>query len=122
MCTTQCNLGCSCIQGMELFGCSRRQGDTRFSEGKFHTWSGTHWKAMATEKVLHWIIENLGHFKVARKHQDHLGILKTASTLSTAPLPRPSKAGINFANGFLDEGLSLQPHAPAHGASWGEYA
>jgi phage/plasmid-associated DNA primase len=64
------------------------------------------------------ISSSYGQLPAAKKSNDHKGILETIKVLLTKGIKSLDVKGVNFANGFLSEDLTLVPHDPAHGMTY----
>ena len=91
-------------------------GEVRFDRGKFWQWGGAHWNDLEPLVIKRRIVEDYGSMPLARRANDHTGIIRTMEALCAKKLQQINIPGINFANGFLTSELELLPHNPDFGA------
>lgn len=96
----------------------KKYGDVRFDAGRFWQWGGAAWAVLPDTKVLKIIADNYGAYTAGKRQSDHSGILKVMKVVAEQPLRSSPVKGVNFANGFLTEGLELMPHAPEYGMTY----
>jgi putative DNA primase/helicase len=97
-----------------------------FYKGDFVGWNGSHWDKytqeeqpqLISQKLKHLIVENYGSMQAGKKHNDHVGILKTAATLLPQEIKTLDVKGVNFSNGIVLENLKLMAHDPAYGMTY----
>lgn len=90
----------------------------RYHQGQFWVWEGSHWAPKPDFELQNHIITNYGSLAACKKHNDYQSVLKTFQNLVTADLEDVSAHGVNFANGFLTEDLTLIDHNPAFGMTY----
>lgn len=93
-------------------------GALKHAAGRFYQWGGSHWEPRTDASILNVISSEFGNLEVSRRNSDYEGILKLLKTKCAAPLRTVETAGVNFANGYLDEELNLLAHAPDYGATY----
>lgn len=90
----------------------------RSHNGAVWKWAGSHWEKMDDDAILARISVDYGHLQACRKHSDMMGILKVTKMLLPKNIKTTEVRGVNFANGFLTEGLVLLPHDPQFGMTY----
>lgn len=93
-------------------------GEVRFHVGKFWRWVGSHWREMDDAEILQVISGEFGDLPACKKHSDYKGVLTLLRSLAAKPLQQMSLTGVNFANGFLDQGMQMHHHHPDFGATY----
>lgn len=97
----------------------QRDGEVRFHLDRFWQWNGSCFKQLDTSKDVYMkIATTIKGSKLAQRHNDYAGITKVMAAISTAPLVESEENGINFANGWVGEDLTIQDHAPKYGATF----
>lgn len=81
-------------------------------------WAGSHWESMDDNYLLSRISVEYGHLQACRKHSDMKGILNIVKMLLPQGIKSVEVKGVNFANGFLTEGLQLLKHDPQFGMTY----
>lgn len=110
--TDHYQIGNRLLKDMEEYGPVRYPGDDLYQ------WVGCNWEKIPDPNVLKMIGERFGNLPAARKYSDHLQILKLTRNLANGPLCQVDAKGVNFANGFLNHRLELEPHHPDHGCTY----
>lgn len=93
-------------------------GPLRYHLSNFWTWAGSHWEVVPDEDLKRDIAQNYGSLPAAKKAHDHRGILTTMANLVDHYLGTSDMKGVNFANGFLTQGMKLLPHNPDFGCTY----
>lgn len=97
------------LQNMETVSEVRRYGSNLWQ------YRGSHWVILPDEDVMARISQEYGQYNASKRHSDHKGILATIKNIAKPGIKTDFTSGVNFANGFLDGNLNLQPHDPAYG-------
>lgn len=92
--------------------------ELRYHNNMIWKWIGSHWELLDEREIKAKISSSYGQLPAAKKSNDHKGILETIKVLLTKGIKSLDVKGVNFANGFLAEDLSLVPHDPAHGMTY----
>ncbi|AJD82899.1 hypothetical protein PJWF_00005 [Achromobacter phage JWF] len=90
----------------------------RSHNGGVWKWAGSNWEAMDDQYLLARISVDYGHLQACRKHSDMKGILNVLKMLLPQGIRTVEVKGVNFANGFLTEGLQLLSHDPQFGMTY----
>ena len=90
----------------------------RYHGSRFMKWAGSHWVPMEVSTISNHISTNYGHLSACRKASDIAGVVKVLSFLVETELAKEKIKGVNFANGFLTQGLKLMPHNPDYGCEY----
>lgn len=85
-------------------------GDLRFQDNLIWQWKGSHWQPLEATEIHKHIAEEFGNLAAARKHSDHVGILKVMENLLPQGLANNKIFGVNFANYFLTIDGEELPH------------
>ncbi|MGH6957849.1 MAG: DNA primase family protein, partial [Caulobacteraceae bacterium] len=93
-------------------------GEVRFDNSKFYRWGGSHWVPLEDYEILQVLAREFGHLPLAKRRNDHKGILQTLSDLVREPLHSADVPGINFANGFVTADMKMLPHDPKFGCTY----
>lgn len=92
--------------------------ELRYHNNLIWKWIGSHWELLDEREIKAKISSSYGQLPAAKKANDHRGILETIKVLLIKGIKSLDVKGVNFANGFLAEDLSLVPHDPAHGMTY----
>lgn len=95
-----------------------RDGQLVHSLGRFWQWNGAHFESMDRKDIYNIVAARVKGNSLARRHNDYESIVKTIENLVAAELVKSTEVGINFANGFLDNGLVLHEHSPKYGKTF----
>lgn len=90
----------------------------RFHNGRFMKWAGSHWVPLDSKILSSHISSNYGHLAACKKASDIGGVVKVVSFIVESDLAKDAMKGVNFANGFLTQGLKLMPHNPDYGCEY----
>lgn len=90
----------------------------RYYGSRFMKWAGSHWVPMETNVLASHISANYGHLAACKKASDIAGVIKVMSYIVEQELSKEKIKGVNFANGFLTQGLKLMPHNPDYGCEY----
>ncbi|WKV22006.1 DNA primase [Achromobacter phage 2-1] len=90
----------------------------RHHNGMVWKWAGSHWETMDDQILMAKISTEFGHLQACRKHSDMKGILNVMKMLLPQGIKSVEVKGVNFANGFLTENLSLLTHDPQFGMTY----
>lgn len=93
-------------------------GELRFDASSFWQWRGSHWERMDNMAVQLIIQDNFGFYPACRRFQDYVAVMKACSLKVNKPLKSDETAGLNFANGFLNEYFELVDHNPDFGCTY----
>lgn len=88
---------------------------------KFWRFNGAFWEPVRVDALTTEIASVFGHLPAAKRSGDHAGILKICRGLLPSYIEDPKYTnveGVNFANGYLTEELTLIPHHPDLGAQY----
>lgn len=92
--------------------------EVRRHHGEIWKYTGSHWVPMESEQIMARISNDYGHLQAGRKHSDHKGIFATLCNIAAQGIQVQEARGVNFANGFLDDSLTLKPHSPDYGMTY----
>lgn len=93
-------------------------GEVRFTADSFWQWKGAYWGKLSDMEVGKIIATEFGNYPVCKRHGDYMGVLRVMRDLANKPLNTNEVKGLNFANGFLNDKLELEPHHPDHGMTY----
>jgi putative DNA primase/helicase len=94
------------------------QASVRRHGGHIWQWAGSHWEVIEPEALLARISSDYGSLPAAKRNSDHKGILSTLMNIVPQGLRTRDARGVNFANGFVDQGLVLRPHDDGFGMTY----
>lgn len=90
----------------------------RYHNENFWKWEGSHWSILERNEIKAKISQNYGTLQACRKDNDIKGILNVMSYICEQGIQKKAVPGVNFANGFLTEDLTLQPHDKDYGMTY----
>jgi putative DNA primase/helicase len=96
----------------------QQTNEIRRHADRIWTWRGSHWERVDNETVMAKIANDYGQLQAARRHSDHRGIFATLMNILRPGIKELDVKGVNFANGFLTEDLSLEEHQPDYGMTY----
>jgi putative DNA primase/helicase len=93
-------------------------GELRFHAGAFWQWKGSHWEKKPEDEIMKVIATEFGFYPACRKSSDYRGVLLVLRATAAKQLKLVNTRGINFANGYLDEDLTMKDHHPDFGCTY----
>lgn len=93
-------------------------GELRYFAGSFWQWRGAYWEKVEQSSLLNTIATEYGNYPACKRHSDYMGVLKTMQSMVFKELKQLAIKGLNFANGFLTEDLTMVEHNPDHGMTY----
>lgn len=94
------------------------EGELRFDQGQFWRWTGACFNEFDEDTLYMHVATNVKGNVLARRNSDYEGVVKVLRRMCARPLTSVDVKGVNFANGFLDQNLSLLEHDPQYGATF----
>lgn len=95
-----------------------RIGEIRFDKDKFWQWNGSCFKHIEHEDIYMQIANNIKGSKLVQRHNDFVSVTKVLERMCREPLTQAMENGVNFANGWVSEDLSIDEHSPKYGATF----
>lgn len=95
-----------------------RIGELRFDKDKFWQWNGSCFKHIEHEDIYMQIAQNIKGSKLVQRHNDFVSVTKVLERMCRKALIGSYETGINFANGWVSEDLSIDDHSPKYGATF----
>lgn len=92
--------------------------EIRYDRNKFWRWTGAYWNELPEHEIRQVIQREFGTLPMAKRANDHRGIVDIMKQTCTKPLRLVEKNGVNFANGFLTEDMKLIEHDCDYGMTY----
>lgn len=96
----------------------QRVGEVRFDRDRFWQWNGSCFKHVDHDEIYMEIANNIKGSKLVQRHNDYASVTKVLERMCRNPLIEAMETGINFANGWVSEDLSIDEHSPKYGATF----
>jgi len=96
----------------------QRAGEIRHDHGQFWQWNGSCFAPLDQNDIYLHVIDKLQGSAFARRHSDYRGIVEVLERMCKGALIQSEERGINFANGYVLEDLSIADHDPKFGATF----
>lgn len=93
-------------------------GELRYDAGAFWQWRGAYWEKVDDKNLLRTIAREFGAYPACKRHSDYVGVLKVMQSDAAKSLKQLNIKGLNVANGYLTEDLTLVEHNPDHGMTY----
>lgn len=95
-----------------------RVGELRFDKDRFWQWGGASFKPVPHDDIYMEIANNVKGSKLVQRHNDYSSVTKVLERMCRKPLVEAYETGINFANGWVGEDLTIIDHSPKYGATF----
>lgn len=95
-----------------------RVGELRFDKDRFWQWNGSCFKQVDHDAIYMEIANNIKGSKLVQRHNDYASVTKVLERMCKKPLVEAYENGINFANGWVGEDLTISDHSPKYGATF----
>lgn len=96
----------------------QRAGEIRFDHGQFWQWNGSCFARLDDETLYMHVANNVKDSMLVRRHSDYRAIVEVLERMCKSDLLQCEDRGINFANGFVLDNLSVAEHDPKYGATF----
>lgn len=90
----------------------------RWHASRLWKYAGSHWEPIPDGLILAKISNDFGSLAAAKRASDHRGVLEVMKNIVPAGIQDIQMRGVNFANGFLTEGLELVEHDMKYGMTY----
>jgi putative DNA primase/helicase len=96
----------------------QRNGEVRYDAGQFWQWSGSCFQPLDDPDVYSYVTTTVKGSPLLRRHSDYTSVVNVLRVKCRGALMEVEENGLNFANGFVDEGLRILDHDPKYGATF----
>ncbi len=95
-----------------------KYGEIRFDQGQFWQWSGSCFKPYDGDELYMRVANMVDNSMLVRRHSDYASVVQVLERMCKGDLIRADGHGLNFANGFVRDDLTIVSHDPIFGATF----
>lgn len=96
----------------------QRAGEIRYDHGHFWQWNGSCFARLDEDVVYMHVANTIKESALVRRNSDYKAIVEVLQRMCKSKLVQSGDRGINFANGYVLEDLSVADHDPKYGATF----
>ncbi|QGN54165.1 phage/plasmid primase, P4 family [Novosphingobium sp. Gsoil 351] len=93
-------------------------GEIRYDQGYFWQWNGACFARLDEDLIYLHVAKNVTHSALVRRNSDYNAIVQVLERMCKKKLVQCHDRGLNFANGYVGEDLSIVSHDPKFGATF----